>query len=59
MKFEIISKKAKPFFEVPQNKLIDLEKLKSKSKPIKDMLKMPTRASIKRKDLDQNWDQAF
>jgi hypothetical protein len=49
----------KPKFEVPREKLIDLEKLKQKTKPLKSVLKNPSKVIIKRKDLAPNWDELF
>jgi len=50
----------KPKFEVPKEKLIDLEKLKQKAnKPLKSVLKAPSKMVIKRKDLAPNWDELF
>lgn len=49
----------KPLFEVPKDKLIDLDKLKLKTRPLKSVLKIPTKISINRKDLASNWDDTF
>lgn len=49
----------KPKFIVPANKLIDVEKYKLKTKPLKSMLKVPTKTMINRKDLPSNWDETF
>jgi hypothetical protein len=46
----------KPCFDVPKEKLLDLEKLKSKSKPLKMALKIPAKVTLNRKDLAPNWD---
>ncbi len=46
----------KPCFEVPTDKLVDMEKLKPKSKPLKNVLKVPTKTSVNRKDLAADWD---
>jgi hypothetical protein len=46
----------KPCFEVPKEKLLDIEKLKSKAKPLKMALKIPTKVAITRTDLAPNWD---
>ncbi len=56
---EIISKKMKPLFEIPEAKLIDLSGLKAKTKPLKEVLRMPVRVPINRKDFDPNWDAIF
>jgi len=56
---DLISKKMKPCFLVPQEKLVDIEKLKSKSKPLKHALKIPTKTTVNRKDLPANWDEVF
>lgn len=44
---------------VPPEKLVDLEKLKSKSKPLKSALKIPTKTVVNRKDLPADWDEVF
>ncbi len=49
----------KPCFDIPKEKVLDLEKLKSKSKPLKAVLKVPAKVNIVRKDLAANWDEAF
>lgn len=49
----------KPRFDIPQDRLINLEKLKAKTKPLKGVLKTPSKVSINRKDLASNWDEAF
>lgn len=49
----------KPKFDVPQDRLINLEKLKLKTKPLNSVLKSPSKLSINRKDLAANWDEAF
>jgi|JI9StandDraft_1071089.scaffolds.fasta_scaffold39162_5 hypothetical protein len=49
----------KPKFEVPKDKLIDLDKLKLKTRPVKSVLKIPTKSAINRKDLAPNWDEVF
>ena len=49
----------KPKFDVPRDKLIDLEKLKQKTKPLRSVLKTPSKLIIKRKDLAANWDEFF
>lgn len=49
----------KPVFEIPENKLADLSSLKNKTKPLKEVLKVPSKAAINRKDFDPNWDAAF
>jgi hypothetical protein len=59
MQHDLISKKLKPYFEVSHDKLIDFEKLKPKSKPLKSVLKVPPKVIINRKDLAVNWDEAF
>jgi hypothetical protein len=56
---DLISKKMKPCFLVPHEKLVDIEKLKSKSKPLKHALKIPTKTNVNRKDLPANWDEVF
>lgn len=56
---DLISKSMKPCFEVPKDKLVDMEKLKSKSKPLKSSLKIPSKAVVNRKDLPSNWDEIF
>lgn len=53
---DLIGKTMKPKFDVPKDKLIDLEKLKLKTKPLKSVLKAPTKVMIKRKDLSPSWD---
>jgi hypothetical protein len=59
MQHDLISKKLKPCFEVSHDKLIDFEKLKPKSKPLKSVLRVPPKVTINRKDLAANWDEAF
>lgn len=49
----------KPCFDLPKDKLLDLEKLKTKSKPLKSVLKIPTKMPVVRKDLAANWDECF
>ncbi len=49
----------RPCFDIPKDKLLDLEKLKAKSRPLKSVLKIPTKISIARKDLAPNWDETF
>jgi hypothetical protein len=50
----------KPKFEVPKDKMIDLDKLKLKTKPLKSVLKVPSKVSaVNRKDLAPNWDELF
>lgn len=49
----------KPAFEIPENKLVDLSSLKNKTKPLKEVLKTPSKSTINRKDLDPSWDAAF
>ena len=56
---DLIGKTMKPKFEVPREKLIDLDKLKQKTKPLKSVLKAPSKIVIKRKDLAPNWDELF
>ena len=56
IKHDLLSKTMKPKFEVPQNKMIDLDKLKLKTKPLRSVLKNPSKMIIKRKDLQANWD---
>lgn len=56
---EIISKKMKPLFEIPESKLVDLSSLKAKTKPLKEVLRMPNKAAVNRKDYDANWDAVF
>ena len=56
---DLISKTMKPKFDVPRDKLIDLEKLKQKTKPLRSVLKVPSKLIIKRKDLAANWDEFF
>lgn len=56
---DLIGKTMKPLFEVPKDKLIDLDKLKLKTRPLKSVLKIPTKISINRKDLASNWDDTF
>lgn len=56
---DLISKKMKPCFLVPHEKLVDIEKLKPKSKPLKFALKIPTKTTVNRKDLPANWDEIF
>jgi hypothetical protein len=56
---DLISKKMKPCFMVPADKLVDLEKLKPKSKPLKMALKIPTKTAVNRKDLPADWDEVF
>lgn len=46
----------KPCFLVPPEKLVDLERLKTKSKPLKFALKIPTKTTVNRKDLPVDWD---
>jgi hypothetical protein len=56
---ELISKKMKPVFEFPTNKVIDLTHLKNKTKPLKEILKPPGKPAMNRKDYDQKWDSVF
>lgn len=49
----------KPIFDIPENKLIDLSGLKNKTKPLKEVLKVPNKIAINRKDFDPNWDATF
>lgn len=56
---ELISKKTKPVFEFPASKVVDLTTLKTKMKPLKEMLKFPGKPAINRKDFDQHWDSIF
>lgn len=49
----------KPKFEVPRDRLVDLDKLKQKTKPLKSVLKIPTKVIVNRKDLAPNWDETF
>lgn len=49
----------KPCYDIPKDKLLDLEKLKAKSKPLKSVLKIPTKVNVVRKDLAVNWDEVF
>jgi hypothetical protein len=44
---------------VPADRLVDLEKYKHKSKPLKTVLKIPSKIAINRKDLAPNWDETF
>lgn len=44
---------------VPHDKLVDIEKLKPKSKPLKYALKIPTKTVVNRKDLPVDWDEVF
>lgn len=46
----------KPCFEIPKERLMDLEKLKAKAKSLKSVLKIPAKMNIARKDLAANWD---
>ena len=59
MQHDLLSKSMKPRFDIPQDRLINLEKLKTKTKPLKAVLKIPSKVSINRKDLAANWDEAF
>ena len=56
---DLISKTMKPKFEIPKANLIDMEKLKQKTKPLRSVLKVPSKTVIKRKDLAANWDELF
>jgi len=49
----------RPCFDIPKEKLMDLEKLKTKAKSLKSVLKIPTKINIARKDLPVNWDETF
>ena len=49
----------KPLFEIPESKLIDLSALKSKTKPLKEIIRMPNKGAFNRKDFDPNWDSVF
>lgn len=59
MQHDLIAKTMKPKFDVPRDRLIDLEKLKQKTKPLKSVLKIPTKPMVNRKDLAPNWDEFF
>lgn len=48
-----------PCFVVPQDKLVDFEKLKPKAKPLKSAIKIPTKSAVNRKDLNLQWDESF
>ena len=56
---DLISKTMEPKFKVPKANLIDTEKLKLKTKPLRSVLKVPSKMVIKRKDLAANWDELF
>lgn len=58
MKHDIMAKTMKPKFEIPRDKLIDLDKLKVKTRPVNSVLKIPTK-TINRKDLAPDWDSIF
>jgi hypothetical protein len=38
---------------------VDIEKLKSKSKPLRYVSKVPTKTTVNRKDLAADWDEDF
>jgi hypothetical protein len=59
IQYELITKQIKPCFQVPKDKLVDLEKLKAKAKPLHSVLKVPNKTIVVRKDLAANWDEAF
>ncbi len=59
IQIDLVNKKTKPCFQIPADKLLDVQKLKSKSRPLKMVLKPPTKSTVNRKDLAQNWDEAF
>lgn len=48
-----------PTFQVPSDKLLNLSQLKSKSKPLFDVLKKEGKSPQGRKDLDPKWDASF
>ena len=56
---DLISKTMEPKFKVPKANLIDTERLKLKAKPLRSVLKTPSKMVIKRKDLPTNWDELF
>jgi len=56
---ELISKKTKPVFEFPADKIVDLSNLKAKTKSLKEILKVPGKPAMNRKDYDQHWDSIF
>lgn len=47
---QLINKKMKPCFELPKEKLINCEKLKANSKPLKGVLK-PQKPPVLRKEM--------
>lgn len=55
---QLINKKMKPCFELPKEKLVNCEKLKIGSKPLKAVLK-PQKPPVLRKDMKENWDECF
>ena len=59
IQIDLVSKKAKPCFMIPTDKILDVQKLTTKSKPLKMVLKAPTKTTVNRKDLAHNWDEAF
>jgi cGMP-dependent protein kinase len=48
--YQLINKKMKPCFDLPKEKLLNCEKLKASSKPLKNALK-PQKAPALRKDM--------
>ncbi len=44
---------------IPTDKILDVEKLTSKSRALKMVLKAPSKIAVNRKDLAHNWDEAF
>ena len=54
----LLNKQTKPCFDIPHDKLIDLQKLKSKARPLRQALKVPSHSVPNRKDLAANWDES-
>ena len=49
----------KIYLNISKDKLLDLLKLKAKSRPLKSVLKIPTKVPKARKDLAPNCDEFF
>lgn len=55
----LLQKKIKPAFEIPKNKLIEIEKLLGKSKNLNSQLPPATGKYLTRKDYNSKWDEVF
>jgi hypothetical protein len=54
-----MSKKMPAPFKLPEDKMLRLNELKGKARPLVDHLKLGAKQPHARKDLDPKWDAAF